>query len=277
MQPVFRFAPSPNGPLHLGHARSALLNEAFARRLGGRLLLRIEDIDPARSSEAHVQGIIEDLAWLGLTFEQPVVRQSSRMAAYRAAAERLAGVLYPCSCSRTEIAEAAGDDPPRDPDGAILYPGTCRDHVPGATPHAMRLRMRVVCEIVGPLDWQEGRPGAAPAVLPANPQAWGDAVIQRKDTPTSYHLAVVVDDAFQGITHVVRGADLQAATSLHRLLQHLLDLPAPLYFHHALVLDEDGRKLAKSRQSTSLRSLRQQGATPDDARRLSGFEEELAQ
>jgi glutamyl-Q tRNA(Asp) synthetase len=284
--PVFRFAPSPNGYLHLGHALSALLNFDMARAMGGRFLLRIEDIDATRCRPAFETAIYEDLAWLGLAWEQPVRRQSEHVAAYRDALERLTamGLVYPSFESRAEIARmvaALGATAPCDPDGAPLYPGIARAlsaeergrRLQAGDPYALRLDMAGAVAKTGPLQWQEH--GAGPhgetGTVEAQPQAWGDVVIARKEVPTSYHLAVVVDDALQGITHVVRGQDLFWSTSVHRLLQRLLGLPAPVYHHHRLILDGDGRKLSKSTAATALRELRAQGATPADIRRLVGL------
>jgi glutamyl-Q tRNA(Asp) synthetase len=280
-RPVFRFAPSPNGRLHLGHALSALLNAEAARRTGGRFLLRIEDIDPSRAIEAHVAGVLNDVAWLGLAWEQPVHRQSEHMAAYREAFTRLkaAGLVYPCFATRGEItaAVATKSDWPCDPDGAPLYPGLWRGAAPGAVAAAhaaigapaWRLDMTKALAALasGPLSWTETGAGLHETIA-ADCAAWGDVVLLRKEVPTSYHLSVVVDDARQGITHVVRGRDLYHATSVHVLLQRLLGLPSPLYHHHRLILGPDGRKLSKSRGSESLHTLRTAGATPDDVRRL---------
>jgi glutamyl-Q tRNA(Asp) synthetase len=284
--PVFRFAPSPNGELHLGHALSALLGFERARALGGRFLLRIEDIDAGRTQAKFIAAILADLRWLGLSWAEPVLRQSQRMAAYAAAAERLKamGLLYPCCATRAEIARAARAGA-CDPDGAPLYPGLWR-HAGGAaiaerqakgTRFAWRLDMARALAAIGPrlagaaLTFTELDEAATPQTIPAHPERWGDAVIVRKDVATSYHLAVVVDDAWQGVTHVTRGADLLAATDLHRLLQLLLDLPTPLYHHHRLITDAEGRKLAKSAGDTSLRELRRQGLTSADVRRLVGL------
>jgi glutamyl-Q tRNA(Asp) synthetase len=274
-QPVFRFAPSPNGLLHLGHARSALLNAALAERTGGRFLLRIEDIDPARSSDASIAAVLEDLTWLGLRWEEVVLRQSARMGAYAAAAEVLnkQGLLFPCNCSRAEIQAAAKG---HDPDGAALYPGNCRHGMRPAGPYAVRVAMDRAAAMVGQLSWQEQDASGSLRSVPADPSRWGDAVIQRKEVPTSYHLAVVVDDAAQGITHVVRGMDLFEATAVHRLLQSLLGLPQPVYRHHGLVMGRDGQKLSKSLNALSLRAMRMEGATPADIRRLSRYEEDLS-
>jgi len=277
--PVFRFAPSPNGRLHLGHAYSALLNFELARRHGGRFLLRIEDIDVARSRLEYVAGIFEDLRWLGLSWEEPVRHQSQHFASYRAAADRLAalGLLYPCFASRSEIEAAAILS---DPDGAPVYPGLWRGADAGEVarrkaagePFVMRLYMAGAERLAGPLvvaSFEQDDPFTLEA-RPAEPARWGDAVLQRKETPTSYHLAVVVDDALQGVSHVVRGTDLEAATDVHRLLQALLGLPAPAYHHHHLITDEKGRKLAKSLRDTSLAELRRDGASPEDIRRMVG-------
>lgn len=286
--PVFRFAPSPNGWLHLGHALSAIMNAEAAQRRGGRFLLRIEDIDIMRARDEYVAGISEDLHWLGLSWEEPVRRQSQFMADYARALERLRerGVLYPCICSRTDIARAVEEKErklrapwPRDPDGAPLYPGTCRrlavddkDEAAIASEScAWRLDMDRALQLIGdPIVWTECPDDDASARIVAEPRAWGDIVVARKDIGTSYHLAVVVDDALQGVTHVIRGRDLYHATSVQRVLQELLGLPEPLYTHHRLVLDEAGAKLSKSAKSTSLRELRAQGQTPADVRALLG-------
>lgn len=278
--PVFRFAPSPNGRLHLGHAASALLNARLAAETRGRLLLRIEDIDATRCRPEFETAIHDDLDWLGVAIERPVWRQSERFACYRAAADELAGrgLLYPCFCSRKEIA-ALADPAKRDPDGAPLYPGTCRRlpdtetkaRISAGDPHALRLDMPAALAAVGlRLGWREGRPGGPPRDIEADPAAWGDAVLVRKEFPASYHLAVVVDDFAQGVTHVVRGEDLLQATSLHRLLQALLGFPPPEYHHHALIVDQEGGKLSKSLGATGLSELRAAGATPADVRRMVG-------
>lgn len=280
-RPVFRFAPSPNGRLHLGHAFSALENERLARALGGRLLLRIEDIDTTRCRPEHEAAIRDDLAWLGIPFETEAWRQSERFAVYEAAAERLRarGLLYPCACTRAEIAAAiaereacTGVPHPRDPDGAPLYPGTCRARASSEVltegrPIAWRLDMaRALAEAPGPHAYLRFDETGATTRVPANPARWGDAVIVRKEIPTSYHLSVVVDDAAQKVTHVVRGRDLEAATDLHVLLQCLLGLPSPLYHHHALLRDEAGEKLAKSAGAPPLADLRARGIAPSDLR-----------
>jgi glutamyl-Q tRNA(Asp) synthetase len=275
--PTFRFAPTPNGPLHLGHARSAILNFEAARAVGGRFLIRIEDIDATRCRPEFEAAIYDDLAWLGLDWERPARRQSEHMADYAAALARLEGkgLVYPSFESRAEIRRAVEERPgwPRDPDGAPLFPFS-RDATTdtererrrlAGEPYALRLDMRAALAQVGhALSWHED----GEAIVPGDPAAWGDVVIARKEVPTSYHLAVVVDDALQGITHVIRGVDLKPSTSVHRLLQHLLGLPAPVYRHHGLVLDAEGRKLSKSLGSPSLAVLRVQGMTPAEARRL---------
>jgi glutamyl-Q tRNA(Asp) synthetase len=281
---VFRFAPSPNGYLHLGHARSALLNAQMAHEAGGRLLLRIEDIDEVRCRPEYEAAIYEDLVWLGLVWETPVRRQSEHFADYRAAIARLdaMGLIYPAFESRTEIARLvaeresqSGTAWPRDPDGGPRYPEFSkslpekerRRLIEAGAPYALRLDVAAATARTGPLHWNEsGDPVAA------DPAAWGDIILARKDTPNSYNLAVVIDDAVQGVTDVVRGADLLPSTSVHRLLQSLLGLPAPRYRHHSLVLDANGKKLSKSTDATALRELRRHGATLADIRRLAGLD-----
>jgi glutamyl-Q tRNA(Asp) synthetase len=285
-RPTFRFAPSPNGVLHLGHAYSALLNRDLAHAAGGRFLLRIEDIDATRCRPAYEAAIYQDLAWLGLAWEEPVRRQSDQFEAYRSALARLdaMGLTYPSFESRAEIARlvAAREQEapwPRDPDGAPLYPGSAQAlsaeerarRVAAGEPYALRLDVGAALARTGALGWREIGPDNAVAAVAADPAAWGDVVLARKETPTSYHLSVVIDDAAQGVTHVVRGSDLFAATSLHRLLQVLLGLPEPLYRHHRLILDTEGRKLAKSTRATGVRELRVAGATPADIRRMVGL------
>jgi glutamyl-Q tRNA(Asp) synthetase len=286
-RPVFRFAPSPNGYLHLGHALSALINADMARAANGRLLLRIEDIDLTRCRPEYEAAIYQDLAWLGLAWEEPARRQSEHFAGYRAALDRLIamGLVYPSFESRAEIArlvaarERAGAWP-RDPDGVPLYPGTAKALSAGERrermarePYALRLDMAAAMARTGTLDWREtGRgPDGETGRVRAAPTQWGDVVLGRKETPTSYHLAVVIDDALQEVTDVVRGEDLFRATSVHRVLQALLDLPAPTYHHHRLIRDADGRKLAKSTRATGLRELRAQGLTPAAIRTLIGL------
>ena len=286
--PVFRFAPSPNGHLHLGHAYSALLNFELARRAGGRLLLRIEDIDAARCRPEFETAIYEDLAWLGISWETPVRRQSRHLADYRAALEKLSaqGLVYPSFESRAEIAGLVAQREehapwPRDPDGAPLYPGAAKSLSPAerahllqsGAPYALRLDMVAARARAGDLDWTEygDGPEGETGVVTARPDGWGDVVLARKEIPTSYHLSVVVDDALQSVTDVVRGQDLFWSTAVHRLLQRLLDLPPPSYRHHRLVLDGSGRKLSKSTEATGLRELRAAGATAADIRRLVGL------
>ncbi|MFO1169302.1 MAG: tRNA glutamyl-Q(34) synthetase GluQRS [Rhodoblastus sp.] len=284
-QSVWRFAPSPNGYLHLGHAYSALRNFYGARACGGRFLLRIEDIDIGRARPEFEQAIYDDLAWLGLEWETPVRRQSQNFADYALAVERLdeMGLVYPCFCTRADIAASVADAPdwPRDPDGAPLYPGTCRDmseterraHLMAGRNAAMRLDMNAACaRAEGMIGWTEYGEGDTARDVRAEPQVWGDVVLARRDVPASYHVAVVIDDALQGVTDVARGMDLFQTTSVHRLLQVLLDLPAPAYRHHRLILDDEGKKLAKSRDSKTLRDLRAEGATPADIRRMVGIQ-----
>ncbi len=288
--PVFRFAPSPNGRLHLGHAFSALLNRDLAEVLGGRMLLRIEDIDVDRCTADFETGIYEDLRWLGIGWEAPVRRQSEHFDTYRAALDRLvkAELAYPAFATRGETrarvveSEAGGRRWPRDPDGVPHYPGLERmlsvgqraERMAEGRPFAWRLDMAAAMAAVsGGLDWTEvgGEHLQSAEVVPADPAAWGDVVLGRRDVPTSYHLSVVVDDALQGVTHVVRGRDLYAATAVHRLLQTLLGLPAPVYHHHRLILGPDGRKLSKSQGDTALAAMREACTTPADIRRLVGL------
>lgn len=260
-----RFAPSPTGRLHLGHGYSALLAHRFAREQGGRFLLRIEDLDPGRSREAYVAGILEDLAWLGIDWDGPVVRQSERLPLYAEALERLKAMdlVYSCFCTRAEIAReiAASGSAPHGPDGPV-YPGTCRpgaaDRRPGGGPHAWRLDVTKALVLTGPLRWTDAEAGK----IEAHPERFGDVVLARKDAPTSYHLAVTIDDAAQNVTDVVRGRDLFAATDVHRLLQALLGLPTPLYHHHALLAGPDGQRLAKRHDAPTLAGLRETGADP---------------
>lgn len=286
--PVFRFAPSPNGYLHLGHAYSALLNFDRARETGGRLLLRIEDIDATRCRPEFETAIDEDLAWLGIGWETPVRRQSEHLAEYHGALDKLAalGLVYPAFESRAEIAKLvaareAGGPWPRDPDGAPLYPGEAKVLAAGersrlidtGAPYALRLDMAAACRRVTGLSWNElgEGPDGERGTVTARPEAWGDVILARKETPTSYHLSVVVDDALQGVTEIVRGQDLFHATSVHRLLQALLGLPEPAYRHHSLICAADGRKLSKSDRSTGLRELRAAGHSPADIRRSVGL------
>jgi glutamyl-Q tRNA(Asp) synthetase len=283
--PVFRFAPSPNGHLHLGHAFSALLNAQAARASGGRLLLRIEDIDTIRCRPEFEAAIHADLRWLDLRFDPEVRRQSDHLDAYREALDRLdrMGLVYPSFDSRADIArlvadhESGGGRWPRDPDGTPLYlddrilsSAERERRIAEGRPYSLRLDMAAALQRVPHLTWQEDGQEDGQQVV-ADPAAWGDVVLARKDTPASYHLAVVVDDAAQGVTHVVRGVDLYSSTAVHRLLQALLELPAPVYRHHRLILDSDGRKLSKSTKAAALRDLRDAGATPADIRAMVGF------
>jgi glutamyl-Q tRNA(Asp) synthetase len=275
---VTRFAPSPTGRLHLGHAYSALFAEAAARQSDGRFLLRIEDIDPARCRPEFEQGIFEDLAWLGLQWEMPVRRQSDHLGDYRAALERLesAGLLYPCFCSRKEIqAEIArAVAAPHGPEGP-LYPGTCRalsaserkSRISLGRPYALRLDVAAGLARTGPLTWQDIDRG----VILAEPQLLGDVVLGRRDAPASYHLAVSLDDDLQGVNLVTRGEDLLAATHVHRLLQSLLDLATPAYRHHRLLTNAKGERLAKRDGAMTLAALRQAGHAPAEVRAMTGF------
>lgn len=290
-RPVFRFAPSPNGLLHLGHAYSALLNRRMAADANGRFLLRVEDIDAMRCTVEFEAQMLADLAWLGIDWEEPVRRQSEHFADYRSALDILAdeGIVYPAFMSRGEVraiiaeAEAGGTAWPRDPDGSPLYPlaeramsdAERRRRMEEGEPFAWRIDMEAaLARCSSALSWQEtgAGPDGEAGTVHAHPQDWGDVVLARKETPASYHLSVVVDDALQGVSHVVRGRDLFHATGLHRLLQELLGLPAPLYHHHELVLGEDGRKLSKSRGDTALKSLREAGMAPADIARLVGLD-----
>jgi glutamyl-Q tRNA(Asp) synthetase len=270
---VTRFAPSPTGLLHLGHAHSALVGWHRARAAGGRFLLRIEDIDHARCHETFIAAIIEDLAWLGLDWDGEVRRQSAHFGDYRAALARLGamGLLYPCFCTRAEIAEAASA--PHGPSGTV-YPGTCRGldaaererRIAAGRPYALRLDMARAVEATGPLLWEDERAGT----VRADPLAQGDVVLARKETPASYHLAVTVDDALQGVTLVTRGEDLFRATDVQRVLQALLGLPTPGYRHHALLADASGRRLAKRDNAQTLAALREAGLAPAAVRAMAG-------
>ncbi|HEY1981631.1 MAG TPA: tRNA glutamyl-Q(34) synthetase GluQRS [Xanthobacteraceae bacterium] len=285
---VLRFAPSPNGFLHLGHAYSALLNHDRTRELGGRLLLRIEDIDITRCRAEYEEAIYEDLRWLGMTWQQPVRRQSEHFADYATAIAELEsqGLLYPSFESRGELNALVAELDrqggwPRDPDGVPIYPGRARKisaaererRRAAGEPFALRLAMDRAVARAGVLSWTET--GAGPqgqtGLITAAPQMWGDVVLARKEAPTSYHLSAVLDDALQGVTDVMRGQDMFWSTSIHRLLQKLLGLPEPAYHHHKLILDADGQKLSKSTQATGLRELRAGGATALDTRRMVGL------
>jgi glutamyl-Q tRNA(Asp) synthetase len=292
--PILRFAPSPNGYLHLGHALSAVLNFDMAQQAGGRFLLRIEDIDASRCRPEYEAAIYEDLDWLGLAWEMPVRRQSDHFDAYAAALGRLRamGLIYASFESRAEIAHLVADRErtgpwPRDPDGVPFYPGDAKAlpeaererRLEAGEPYALRLDMTAAVALARsrhggvPLTWTEtgAGPDGETGTIAADPAAWGDVVLARKDVATSYHLAVVVDDARQDITHVVRGHDLFHSTGLHRLLQLLLGLAQPIYHHHRLITDAAGRKLSKSTKATGLRELRASGATPSDIRRMIGL------
>ena len=278
--PVLRFAPSPNGALHLGHAYSALINERIARGINGQVLLRIEDLDRTRCKPQFVAAIIDDLSWLGLRYPAPPRRQSEHGDDYAAALKRLDEhrLVYPCFCSRAEVRRASAGR--LDPDGAPFYSGACRALSPAEArarlargdKAAFRLDMqRAIDAAPARLGWTEYGEGAVPSRRSAAPEVWGDVVLRGRDLAASYHLAVVVDDALQGVTDVVRGRDLLAATAVHRLLQALLGLVEPRYRHHRLVLDRDGAKLSKSRQSVSLAELRATGLAPGDVRAALGF------
>ena len=290
-EPVFRFAPSPNGELHLGHALSAILNSEWAARTRGRFLLRIEDIDLERCTPEYEQGIYDDLRWLGVDWEKPARRQSQHFAEYKTVLDLLIReeLVYPSFMSRSEIrafiseAETPKKPWPRDPDGVPLYPGADREmsarerrrRVASGTPYAWRLDVAAaLARVSQPLSWTEFTQEFATTTqtIDARPAQWGDVVLARRDVPTSYHLSVVIDDAAQGVSHVVRGRDLFAATSIQRLLQELLGYPAPAYFHHHLVEGPDGRKLSKSENDTGLQRLRESGAAPADIRRLVGLQ-----
>lgn len=272
-----RFAPSPTGWLHLGHAYAALF--AAERGRAGRFLIRLEDLDLTRARPEYEAGIFEDLAWLGLSWEEPLIRQSEHGTVYRAGLDRLdsLGLLYPCFCTRKEIQQeiAQAGNAPHGPDGP-LYPGTCRllsredraERMASGISYALRLDVgRALTRVEGPLMWTDRAHGRQVA----DPTIFGDVVLARKDTPASYHLAVVLDDARQGVTLVTRGEDLLPATHLHRLLIELLGLPVPEWEHHRLILDENGRRLAKRDDARSLRTLRQQGWTPERVRRELGI------
>jgi len=277
MPTTTRFAPSPTGYLHLGHAFAALT----AARQGTRFLLRIENIDAARCRPEYETAIFEDLSWLGLVWEEPVLRQSQRMSAYAAALKVLKshGLLYPCFCTRAEIADeiARSGDAPNGPDGP-QYPGTCRhlsnaersEKIAAGVPYALRLDAAKAAAAVGPLTFMEH--GAGPACetgrIAVDPLLFGDVVLARKETPSAYHLAVVVDDAFQGVDLVTRGNDLLAAAHIQRVLQALLGLPEPAYAHHRLILDATGKKFSKKDRAVTLKALREAGVTPQEIRRL---------
>ncbi len=279
---VTRFAPSPTGLLHLGHAHSALFAWTAARAAGGRFLLRIEDIDLSRSRPEYEAALMEDLAWLGLSWPQPVRRQSEHLADYHAALDRLSGqgLLYPCFCTRRDIADeiarsgAAPHMTPMGPDGPI-YPGICRHlsaeerarRIAAGEAYALRLDVGKASALAGSLAWHDRGRGT----IAATPEIFGDVVLARKDIATSYHLSVTVDDALQGVTLVTRGEDLLAATHLHRLLQALLVLPTPDYHHHGLITDAAGRRLAKRDDARSIRSLKEAGHSAGEVRSMAGY------
>ncbi len=277
--PVFRFAPSPNGRLHLGHAFSAMIDHALARRLGGRFLLRLEDIDTTRCRREFEEGIFEDLEWLGIVWDGEVRRQSQYFDDYRVALARLGelGVVRNSFATRGEIRaevarfEAGGGVWPRDPDGSPFPPS--HEGPRAGEPVAVRLDTGRALARLGALSWREAGvgPKGEHGIVVADPAAWGDPILARKEIPTSYHLSVVVDDAAQGVTHVVRGRDLFFSTSVHRVLQGLLDLPEPVYLHHDLVTDADGRKLSKSASDTALSALRADGWSPAEVREKIGW------
>lgn len=291
-QAVFRFAPSPNGRLHLGHAYSALLNQRLAREAGGKFLLRIEDTDLQRCTPVLEQRMLDDLNWLGIDWDEPPLRQSDNLENYSKFIEILedSNLVYPAFMSRREVneivmvEESKGSLWPRDPDGAVLYPDKDKNldsaerqqRIDSSEPFAMRLNMVEAVKHVGKdIYWQEDGPFSDEFGfnnnVKADPSIWGDVILSRKDTPASYHLASVVDDAMQGVTHVVRGRDLFWSTSVHRLLQELLGFSIPRYFHHELILDDDDQKLSKSRNDTSIAEIRAAGATKADIMKMVGL------
>jgi glutamyl-Q tRNA(Asp) synthetase len=281
---VTRFAPSPTGPLHLGHAYAAIVAHDMARAAGGRFLLRIEDIDQTRCRPAWEAQIYDDLAWLGLSWEEPVMRQSDRLTVYRAALDHLwaGGLLYPCTCTRRDIEEALaapqeGVPTAVGPDGPV-YPGTCRHSVRVSarpTDTALRLDMAAaLAKTKGPFTFAESgdlRSGTISTTDGHYTDRIGDIVLSRRDMGTSYHLSVVLDDAAQGVTHVTRGEDLFEATRIHVLLQRLLHLPTPVYHHHRLIRDDHGKRLAKRDDARALAKYRAEGASPADIRRMVGL------
>jgi len=285
---VTRFAPSPTGPLHLGHAYSAILAHDMAQAAGGSFLLRIEDIDQSRCRPEWEAQIYQDLQWLGLSWPQPVMRQSSRIPAYQSALDDLwtRGLLYPCTCSRRDIEQALsapqeGVAAASGPDG-LVYPGTCRGRGTPQSPRphdaVLRLDMAAACQFCakqGMVGFQETGPahrGCITTSTASYANEIGDIVVSRREMGTSYHLSVVLDDAAQGISHVVRGEDLFEATRIHALLQSLLGLPTPVYHHHRLIRDDRGKRLAKRDDARALSKFRAEGATPADIRRMVGLE-----
>ncbi len=273
MKPNFRFAPSPNGFLHLGHAYSALFSYHWARKMNADFLLRIEDIDILRSRPQYIEAIKQDLTWLNIKWLEPIMLQSTRFSEYKKATKKLndLGVLYPCFCTRSEIANNAEQ---KDPDGAPLYAKTCKNlnkddiakKIAQNIPYVLRLDMDKAIAKVGDLEINIAmpNPSSKPKTVIANPKKWGDVVIVRKDIPTSYHLSVIIDDDAQNITHLIRGKDLEQATHVHRVLQSLLGLNSPIYTHHTLIKDDTNMKLAKSKHSTPLRDLRESGISAQE-------------
>ena len=271
MPPVFRFAPSPNGHLHIGHAYSALLNEKLAKLAGGKLLLRIEDVDRQRSKPEFEASIRDDLKWLGIAFDGPPRRQSEHLVLYQNAIDilMLRGLAYPSPVSRSEIVALAANDPnwPKDPDGAYLPPVNADGIKAKPGPFSIRLNMKAaLAACLGPISWHE-----AGLQIPYDSAVWGDVVLKSRDGSFAYHLAVVVDDAVQNVTDIVRGHDLYAATAIHRVLQTVLNLPEPNYIHHELMFDPTGQKLAKSRNSPPLYILRNDGMSASELRYKLGF------
>ena len=281
-QKIFRFAPSPNGFLHLGHAYSALLNYQYAKKTNGKFILRIEDIDIGRTKDIYIQAIYEDLHWLGIKWESPIMLQSERFDIYKKFSNKLhkMGLVYPCFCSRKEIINNAIS---KDPDGAPLYAKTCKklnaktiaQNIENKMPFALRLDMDKATQITGNIEINSAQinPLATPKFSAANPKNWGDVVIVRKNMPSSYHLSVVIDDEAQNITHVIRGKDLKKATDIHVILQKLLGLASPIYFHHKLITDKASVKLAKSNNSLSLRDLRKRGISAQEIIEQFGFDD----
>ncbi|WP_298836036.1 tRNA glutamyl-Q(34) synthetase GluQRS [uncultured Roseobacter sp.] len=281
-----RFAPSPTGPLHLGHAYSALFADALAQQNNGRFLLRIEDIDQSRARQEWEQQIFDDLSWLGLSWDRPVLRQSGNLPRYRAALEALwsRGLLFVCHCNRRDIEQAAAAPqegaPLTGPDG-LIYPGTCRDlprdtRAPLPSGKALRLDLRAAARHLPPeISFEEKGKGSAPQRITCKTEdvaaRTGDVVLCRRDMGTSYHLSVVLDDAMQEITDVVRGEDLFDATVIHVVLQHLLDLPVPVYHHHRLIRDDAGKRLAKRDDARAISFFRSEGASPGDIRAMVGL------
>jgi len=280
---IFRFAPSPNGRLHLGHAYSALFTAQQAKIHGGKFLLRIEDIDRARCKPEFAEDAQADLQWLGLDWPQPVRHQSRHLHEYTVVIDRLErlGLLYPCFCTRAKLSTVQGR---KDPDGTTIYPGYCRlmtkpdrsRRMTAAEPYALRLDMAKAIVAAGSdLSFHESGcgPDREAGTVACAPQLWGDVVLARKDIATSYHVAVVHDDAVQGVTHITRGLDLFHATSVHRVLQSILEFPTPAYIHHKLISDDSGRKLSKSLGDRSIAALRDEGVTPDMIRVYLGFQD----